>query len=129
MAITHKSTISLEQGGVILSQSVASSGTSEVNIDESIADSSTDLEITFTIDQSAMVSLYIESDQNITIETNSGGAPTDTITLVANEPIIWTTNSVHSNPITADVTANIFITNASGSTANLKIRALQDATP
>ncbi len=129
MAITHKSTISLEQGGVILSQTVEISGTGEVNVDEAIPDASTDFEITFLIDQSAMVSLYIESDQNITIETNSGGAPTDTITLVANEPIIWTTNSVHANPITADVTANIFITQSSGSTANLKIRTLQDVTP
>lgn len=129
MTITHKSTISLEQGGVILSQTVESTGTGEVNVDESIPDSSTDLEITFTIDQSAMVSLYIESDQNLTIETNDGTTPTDTITLVANEPIIWTTNSVHSNPITADVTANIFITQSSGSTAILKIRALQDVTP
>ena len=129
MAIEHISTISLLQGGVTLSQSVTSSGSSEINIDEAIADSSTDLEITLTLDQSEMVSIYIESDQNITIETNSGSAPTDTLTLVANEPIIWTTNSVHSNPITADITANIFVTNASGSTANLKIRALQDATP
>ena len=129
MAIEHISTISLLQGGVTLSQSVTSSGSSESNIDEAIADSSTDLEITLTLDQSEMVSIYIESDQNITIETNSGSAPTDTLTLVANEPIIWTTNAVHSNPITADITANIFVTNASGSTANLKIRALQDATP
>ncbi len=129
MAIIHKTTISVEQGGVILSQTVESSGTSEVNIDEAVADSSTDLEITFLIDQSAMTSLYIESDQDILIETNSGSAPTDSLTLVANEPITWTTNSVHSNQITADVTANIFITNSSGSTANLKIRALQDATP
>ncbi len=129
MTITHKSTIGVEQGGVILSQTVEISGTGEVNVDEAIPDSSTDLEITFLIDQSAMVSLYIESDQAIKIETNSGSAPTDDIDIVANEPIIWTTNSVHANPITADVTANIFITNSSGSTANLKIRALQDATP
>ena len=129
MSITHKSTISLEQGGVILSQSVEMTGTGEVNVDESIPNDSTDLEITFLIDQSEMVSLYIESDQNITIETNSGGAPTDTLTLVANEPILWTTNSVHDNPLTADITADIFITNSSGSTANLKWRALQDATP
>ena len=129
MSIKHTSTISLEQGGVILSQSVEMTGTGEVNVDESIPNDSTDLEITFLIDQSAMVSLYIESDQNILIETNSGGAPTDSITIVANEPIIWTTNSVHSNPITADVTANIFVTKGSGSPANLKIRALQDVTP
>ena len=128
MAI-HKSTISLEQGGVILSQSVDSSGSQEINFDEAIPDSSSDLKITMDIDVSVLKSLYIESDQNILIETNSGGAPTDSITLVANEPIIWTTNSVHSNPLTADITADIFITNSSGSTANLKWRALQDATP
>ena len=129
MTIEHVTTISLLQGGVTLSQSVTSSGSNEINIDESIADSETDKEVTLIVDQSAMISIYIESDQDILIETNSGGAPTDSLTLVANEPISWTTNSVHSNPITADITANIFITNSSGSTANLKIRILQDSTP
>lgn len=125
----HVSTISLLQGGVTLSQSVTSVASQEVNLDESIPDSSTDLEITFLIDQSAMVSIYIESDQDILLETNDGSTPTDELTIVANEPTLWTTNSVHDNPITADITTNIFITNSSGSTANLKIRALQDATP
>lgn len=129
MAIEHKSTIQYEQGGVILSQTVTSSGSNEINVDESIPDSSTDLQVTMNIDVSVLKSLYIESDQNITIETNNGTTPTDTLTLVANEPVIWTTNSVHSNPLTADITTDIFITNSSGSAANLKWRALQDATP
>ena len=129
MTIEHVSTISLLQGGVILSQSVTSSGSNEINIDEAIPDSSTDLEVTLNVDQSTMVSLYIESDQAILIETNDGSTPTDSFTLVANEPILWTTNSIHSNPVTADITANIFVTNSSGSTANLKIRILQDSTP
>lgn len=129
MAIIHESTISLLQGGVTLSQTVKSSGTAETNIDESIPDASTDLEVTLSLDRSALVSLYIEADQNMTIETNSATIPDDTLTLVANEPILWTTNSVHANPITVDITANIFVTQSSGSAATLKIRALTDATP
>ena len=103
-------------------------GTGQISIDESVADSSTDFLITGTLDVSAVQALYINSTQNVTLETNSGSAPADTISLKANVPYIWTTDSYDAMKLATDVTA-FYVTNASGSAAQLRIEALTDATP
>jgi len=86
------------------------------------------------ITRSQLKSLALISDQNITIYTNaaSTGSPTDTISLVAGVPMTWTlaTDTLTAGfglvkcPISADVTAGIWVTNAAGSAANLKIRGV-----
>ena len=129
MSITHTITRTWTDGSETIEKSEAVSSGAAVNLDEAVADSSTDLELTFLLDQSAMKSFYMVSDQALLIETNSGSSATDSFTLTANQPIVWTTGGGTTNPITADITANIFATNSSGSTANLKIRVLQDPTP
>lgn len=129
MAVTHKITWQYSSGGEIITKTEDVSAGQEINIDESIADSSTDLEVTYNLDVSALKSFYMVSDYAITVETNSGSTPTDTFTLVANQPIVWTANSGLTNPVTGDITTNIFVTNSSGNAATLKIRALQDPTP
>ena len=74
-------------------------------------------------------SIWIESDYAVTLETNAVDATGgNTIVLVANEPYLWWDGSVIVNLITLDVTT-LYITNASGSEAAVKIRVLQDATP
>ena len=107
----------------------ARTGGAQASVSESIPDSSTDLEVTFTLDVSAIQSIYIKSDEDLTLETNSGGSPTDTITLKAGVPYIWHAGSYHTNLLTADITANIFLTNASGSAALLEIEVVTDPTP
>ncbi len=105
-------------------------GTAELNINETVAGSATDQLIVATLDQSATKSFFIVSDQDLTFETNSSSGPTDVIALQANVPYIWTTelNSYNTFLITADITA-IYLTNAGGTLANFKLRALTDATP
>lgn len=97
-----------------------------LKISEAIADSAGDLEVACVLDQSQLKALFIKSDQVITIETNSGAGEADVFTMVAGLPIQWSEGNV-ACPITEDVTA-LFITNASGSTANLIFRALYDPT-
>jgi len=128
MTITHSITWTWTQSGDSESNTENVSAGLEKNLDEAVADSETDLEITYEIDQSAMQSFYMVSDQDVTVETNDGAAPDDTFSLQANIPLVWTANSNLTNPVTTDITA-LFVTNASGSTANLKIRALVDPTP
>jgi hypothetical protein len=77
---------------------------------------------------SACKSFYLNSDQDVTFETNNGAAPVDTIALLADIPYIWHVNSYDSFLLGTDVTA-IFITNASGSTASIDCVALYDASP
>lgn len=95
---------------------------------QTIADSTTDGEYNMAADVSTMSYLYIESDQDITIETNDGTTPDDTLTITANNPVIWYTGCFYSNPITTNITTNIFVTNSSGSTATLYMVVGQDAT-
>jgi hypothetical protein len=101
---------------------------SRTGLSESVPDSSTDLQINVAIDFSAMTLFYLVSDQDVTVETNSGDAADDTITLTAGVPVIWHTDSAHDCPLTADVTA-IFVTNASGAAAQVDLEVLQDSTP
>lgn len=97
-------------------------------IDESVADSSTDYEITLTLDVSAVKAFFLNSDQAVTFETNDGTTPANTISLAADIPYVWYTGKYDSFLLTTDVTS-IFITNASGSAATVNLWALIDATP
>lgn len=100
-----------------------------VEKDLTIPDSTVDQEVVIALDVSAVSYFYIVSDQALTVETNDGSSPDDTLTLVANHPYLWTSDDYDTFLLdTADITA-LYLTNASGSTANVKIRAGQDATP
>jgi hypothetical protein len=97
-------------------------------VEVAVADSESDKEIDIAIDYSQITSLWISSDQDVTIETNDGTTPDDTIALKANVPLLWTTDSYFACPLTEDVTA-LFVTNASGSTATVRVEVLTDPTP
>jgi len=129
MAAVHTIIQNWSDGRKQLVTSTQYSATGEAAIEgETIADSATDYQINIAIDVTAVVSFFMLSDQDITVETNNGGAPDDTISLSADIPYIWTTDSYDSFQLGTDVTA-LFITNASGSTATLNVRVIQDATP
>jgi len=92
-----------------------------------VADASTDFLVAMTLDVSQLKLIYIVSDQAITLETNSGSAPSDTITLVADVPYVWHTGSYYTNLLATDITATYW-TNASGATANVDIQIVVDPT-
>ena len=79
----------------------------------------------FAITRANLKALAIKTDQAITIKTNSSGSPTDTITLVGPQCLVWTlqTDTLSKCPFSADVT-QIFVTNATGLIANLQIYAI-----
>lgn len=129
MAKTAKVTITAAQtDGKTLSDVKEYTGSISKSLEESVADSVTDGLVAFTLDISACKFLLITSDQDVILETNDGGTPIDTINLLANVPFLWTVDSYYVNLIGTDITA-LFFTNSSGSTANIKIESLEDATP
>lgn len=119
---------SVATGGVSIEKSKTYSAASRVSLDETIADSETDKQVTVAIDVSAVKAFYIVSDQDITLETNDGTTPDDTLSLVADVPYVWTTDSYDTFKLSADVTA-FFFTNSSGSAANVKMECVLDPTP
>lgn len=126
---THKLTLAVEGSGVSRSKEISNTQAGVALIDgETVTTGQTDYQLNFDLDVSACKSFYLESDQNVTFETNNGSAPDDTISLVANEPYVWQTNSYDSFLLGTDVTS-VFITNASGSTATIYCVALFDVTP
>ncbi len=128
MAVTATVDRHLSGIGSTKSQATEYSSSAAVDIDDTVADSETDFQINAAIDVSAAKVIYLHSTQNVTVETNNGGSPDNTINLVANIPYLWTHDGYAVNLLTVDVTA-FYITNASGSSATFTVKVLQDATP
>lgn len=103
-------------------------GTGQASVSESIADSTTDGLVNIAIDVSEIKIIIMSSDQDLTVKTNSSGAPDETISLVAGVPLIWTSDSYYVNLLATDIT-KLYVTNASGSAAEFKVEVLVDATP
>ena len=96
-------------------------------LDFTVADGQTDRVLAFAMDVSQIKAFEIVSDVAVTIETNAtNAAGGNTLVLVAGLPYRWCTGWYDSFKFTADVLI-AYITNASGSLATLKIRALYDA--
>lgn len=117
------------EDATISSTSEEVTGSAEANIDETISADATNQQINVAIDVSALKSIFIVCSKNALIETNSGSAPDDTITLLAGVPFRWTNTSPFASPFDSavDVTA-IFVT-AAGASGTLQMYVLQDATP
>lgn len=132
MSLTHKLTQTfISNDGGSFSGTIESTGGLEVNVDETIPALSTDLAVAFAADVSQLKSLFILASAAMTIETNSGSAADNTITLAANVPFAWTNQGgmdlrdTGETAITTDITS-LFVTSSAGGT--LKIRALIDPT-
>lgn len=97
-------------------------------IEESIADAQTNKIVSWACDVSQVQIIIISSDKALTIKTNNSGAPDDTLELVANVPYVWHVGAYAAFALGTDVTV-LYVTNASGSAATLKIAGLYDPTP
>lgn len=117
MAITHYVTITAtsdDNKRSTLSGS-AVSGNRETVFSKSVGASQTDLLVPMAFTTANLMSIFLLSDQNMTLETNSGGSPSNTFSLVANVPFVWQYQSGVTNPFSADVTA-FYVTNTTALT-------------
>jgi len=120
----HNIAVTWNNGGSPKQGSFAKTGTAEFNVDESIPGSTTNQLIPFALVRSQLAAFFMISDQDVTIKTNSTGAPTTTLTMKANEPLVWIPNNNVTDPLTGDITTGMYVTNDGTVVANLSIRAL-----
>jgi hypothetical protein len=115
-----------DSSGQNITSTESPTGNAESNLDIAVV-AGTNFHIDFDLVRSSLKSMCIESDVAIDLYTNaaSGGSPTDHIALIAGQNIVWTlaTDLIAKCPISADITAGIYVTNVAN--ANLKIRALR----
>lgn len=127
MAITHQLQTVISDGALRISATSLETVEAATQLDVTVANAVTDGQHAFMVERTGMKSFFVSSDQDVTIKTNNSGAPIDTLTVKANKPIVWM-DGIGIAPITADITS-LFITNASGSAASIKILAGWDPTP
>lgn len=128
MSFVHKVTRSFARGGDTLSVVQSITVEQEVNLDMQVANAVTDGLHALTLDVSQMKTMYLYSDRAVTLETNDGTTPGATVSLAAGIPRLWSSTSGETNPFgSTDVTA-LYVTNASGAAANIKIRIGIDPT-
>lgn len=127
---THTLILGVDGSGVARTVKIENTQVGVAVIDaEPVADSTTDFEVGFELDVSAVKSFYLNSSQDILLETNAidatGG---NAISLLADIPYIWHVSAYDSFLLTLDVTV-LYFTNASGAIATIDIVALYDASP
>ncbi len=129
MSLTASLNESITIGGTSVTGSYSYTDSAQIAIDESVADSVTDQLIALVLDVSEIAAILLISDQDVTLEFCNSGTGTPTMALKANKPYVWHTDSPYTNLLNVDITPGVYVTNASGSTAAIKIRALYDSTP
>jgi hypothetical protein len=128
MSFVHKVTRSWARGGDALSITESIVVEQEVNMDFQVANAVTDGLHALTLDVSQMKTMYLYSDRAVTLQTNDGTTPDATVTLAAGIPNVWSSTSGATNPFGSTDVTELYITNASGAAANIKIRIGVDPT-
>jgi len=128
MAITHTLTLGWARSGESISAAVAVSNDTEKNADVTLTASQANKQVALTIDVSELKALFISSDVACTVETNNSTTGDDTLTIVADQPLVWFTGCGLTNPLGTDVTT-VYVTNDEATAGTCKIRALVDGTP
>lgn len=129
-AISHVLTLNWTRSGEQIALNVTVSADGEVNRNVELTALQADEQVVLNIDVSALSLLYVSSDVDVTIDTNSSSEPDDTLTVTADNPLVWYTGCGLPNPFASgtDVT-QVFITNGDNEAGTVKIRVLLDATP
>lgn len=112
------------QLGAAGNSAVSYTGDIEKNIDTTIPPSTTDEPLSIQWAFAKLQCFMFTASGACTIKTNSNTAPTTTLTLVANQLLMWGTQSVGASPIPGDVTGGLFVTNAGATAIAFKVRVL-----
>lgn len=128
MPFTHTQVRGWQSASSALSQAIQRTAGQENNLDEVIPGASTDLLTQWAAILAKIESLHIECDRDLTIKTNSSGAPDKTISVKANTPIQFVKDAGETNPLGSVDVTKLYITLAAGASATLKIRCIVDPT-
>lgn len=123
MAITHSLATAYQGGsGLALSTSTIFTGNQEFNISVTAVNGWNDHAIDYDFVEANLVSLFILSSQDVTLQFVVAGTVDTEIGITANVPYIWYAE-LGASPFTGDVDS-LLVTNASGTDALLNIRTL-----
>lgn len=128
MAIQSNLVIALTRGSTEIRSVRSLSSEQGHDVDVLIPAESSEMTVNWSLDISQAELIFMLCERDLTLKTNSSALPDDTITLKAGIPYLWIKDAGIAQPLTEDV-AILFATLAAGDDANLKIRALADATP
>lgn len=78
------------------------------------------------IDVSAMVSLFMYCERDITVTVNDDGTPDATVDLIGGVPLVWTNDGYYSNPLGAVDATSIKADLAAGADAELILDVIYD---
>lgn len=119
------------QGTNLTPASFSITGATRVSQDYSLPADSSAHEVKVALTRSAVQVLFILSDHNVTLKTNSSGSPTDTISIVANVPLLVGLSanvpqgtSTAASFFSGDITTMFFINGTPASVGNIWIRAI-----
>jgi len=129
---THSITRQLTTGGSPVGGTFTRQAGAELNIDEDIPATSTDLPVAFAAIVAKIISIALFCNVDVLIEVNSSSAPANVFNLKAGVPLIWTNQDGSVWRDTAGTAVvnitSLFVTNASAGIALLQIRTLIDPT-
>lgn len=126
MSFSHEVIDSVNAGDGEIRKSNSYTGTKRISASETVPPASTDFEIVLPIVVADVVSFMIVTSADMTIETNNGTTPDDTLSLLAGVAYKWNSDSYDTFKLTTDVTS-IFVTSTPGGT--IQVESLEDATP
>jgi len=105
--------------------SFTSTGTLGINIG-TVAGASATTEYDISIDVSQLNSIFLYSDGDLTLKTNSSSVPDQTITIKSGVPFFWTKDMGITNPLTTDVTKFYFV---NAGAVDVNVNGLVNLTP
>lgn len=124
MSVIHqiKATSKLDDGTVLSgTEDISSDGS--VTLDVTVPASTTNQAAALAITTSKLRSFFLISSQAVTIKTNSTSSPSNTWTMVANVPFVWSADAAYfTNPVSANITT-LYITNSGTTSARVRLRA------
>ena len=124
MSFTHTTGVTYRtNAGTLQSSTDQLSADTEHNLQDSIGANGGVTHFVFPVDVSEIQSFAIYSDQDLTININSDGAPDQVLNLTGSRMLTWNVNRIDSNPLTADWTG-IWVHNDTASAASLKMSFL-----
>ena len=130
MSITRNVFISWSNNGRTISDTVSRSNELADSLDITVPGGSSPLHVIQTIDVSALKVLFMSCDRDLTVKSNSNSAPDATITLKADVPLWWDSESAYfTNPFGSTDVTSLYLTLAAGADATLKMETLSDSTP
>lgn len=130
MAITHIHAPAWSRGNESRSGRREITFDLEKNFEVTVPAGTTDMEVDIDIDVSNLKSLFMKATtEDVTLETNDGTTPAETLTLKADQGESWHDQLNTDNPLGSTDVTSVFLTNAGTTDSVVSFFAGVEATP